>query len=541
MLSEADGREFSFTPDGTALLYVAGSKLWHRPLKGGESKEIPIRLDYAALIAEINRKQKAVVAWLKDNAIPVKTVEAGNGFQDLQPLKKVFKNVRFVGLGEATHGTREFFQFKHRMVEFLVREMGFRVFAMEASYAACQNINDYVMGKTDDGAKALDSLDTWVWNTEEVRAMIDWMRTYNRSVSPDKRVKFVGFDIQIKPTVKERLLEYLKRVAPERVAEFEEILTADFEQLYADRWIPDKQKETTAKFTDLQIKYNGLFVFLEINGERLAEKSNQAEFEQMRESARVAVQSIDTSSRPTRNGMFHRRDLYMADNFRRLVEREPAGTRFVVWAHNGHLAATDNNGNFPTLGYQLRRFYGSDYYALGLGFNQGSFQARELLPGQTTLNESSTLRSYAVDPAPAQSIDWYLAQTGVKSFIVDFRSSRKNAETNEWLAAPNRLRQIGAFYGPHINWFLPTTLSKAFDGMFFIDTTTRARPNPVSQKCRSNEPAMKTSSTRQGSAEVEFSSRKNAMPSSRSDVMNVAVGLNPRKREQHDPRRVSDG
>ena len=76
------------------------------------------------------------------------------------------------------------------------------------------------------------------------------------------------------------------------------------------------------------------------------------------------------------------------------------------------------------------------------------------------------------------TIDWYLAQTGVKSFIVDFRSSRKNTETNEWLAAPNRLRQIGAFYGPHVNSFLPTTIAKEFDGLFFIDTTPRARPNP---------------------------------------------------------------
>jgi erythromycin esterase len=121
---------------------------------------------YAQRLAEQKRTQASVVAWLRENAVPLKTVEAGNGFDDLQPLKRVLRDVRFVGLGEATHGTREFFQFKHRMVEFLVREMGFRVFAIEASYSACQNINDYVMSKTDDGAKALDSQGFWTWNTE---------------------------------------------------------------------------------------------------------------------------------------------------------------------------------------------------------------------------------------------------------------------------------------------------------------------------------------------------------------------------------------
>jgi erythromycin esterase len=60
--------------------------------------------DYAARIAERNRKRQAVVGWLKENTIPINTVEAGNGFADLQPLKKVFKDVRFVGLGEETHG-----------------------------------------------------------------------------------------------------------------------------------------------------------------------------------------------------------------------------------------------------------------------------------------------------------------------------------------------------------------------------------------------------------------------------------------------------
>src|SRR6185295_1090873 len=166
---------------------------------------------YVKRLVEIKAKQLVVIARLKQNAIPVKTVEAGNGFEDLQPLKQVFKDVRYVGLGEETHGTREFFQFKHRMLEFLVKEMGFRVFAIEASYSACENINDYIMGRTDDGTKALDSQRFWTWNTEEVRSMMDWMRSYNASVPADKKIKFVGFDIQNNDTGKTRLLEYLKR------------------------------------------------------------------------------------------------------------------------------------------------------------------------------------------------------------------------------------------------------------------------------------------------------------------------------------------
>ena len=173
--------------------------------------------EYAAHLAEERRTQQAVVADLKARSIAITSVEAGRGVDDLQPFKRVLKDVRILGLGEETHGTREFFQLKHRMVEFLVKEMGFRVFAIEASYSACQTINDYVMGRMNDGAKALKSQGFWTWDTEEVLAMMDWMRAYNASVPAERRVQFVGFDIQVNNPGQAKLLEYLGRVAPERV------------------------------------------------------------------------------------------------------------------------------------------------------------------------------------------------------------------------------------------------------------------------------------------------------------------------------------
>ena len=432
---------------------------------------------YAKRLAEKKLKQQAVVAWLRENAIPLKTVEAGKGFGDLQPLKRVFKDARFVALGEATHGTREFFQFKHRLLEFLVREMGFRVFAIEASYSACENINDYVMGRTDDGAKALDSQGFWTWNTEEVRAMLDWMREYNRGVPADRRVKFVGFDIQNNDTGKARLLGYLRRVAPERVAATEGFFKVSAEDLGEQIYLKgEKAKDEMAKMKELRDQYNELFVFLEISGARLAAASSQAEYEQAREYARVIAQYID-SFRRAGAGSAVTRDLYMADNFRRIVAREPAGTRFVLWAHNGHITATDHDGRYPTLGYYLRRFYGRDYYALGFSFNQGSFQAREAQPKDAGRR---MLTAFTAHPAPADSIEWYMAQTGAKIFVVDYRSPRQAAVLGEWLASPRPMRLVGSMYAPNFEQgsFSPITIGKEFDGMFFVDTTTRARPNP---------------------------------------------------------------
>ena len=431
---------------------------------------------YAARVAETLRKQKAVISWLKTNAIPLKTVEAGTDFSDLQPLKKMFQDVRFVGLGEATHGTREFFQIKHRLLEFLVREMGFRVFAIEGSYAALQLINDYVMGNMDDGAKALDSQGFWTWNTEEVRAMMDWARRYNADAPADKRVKFAGFDIQFNQSGKDKLLDYLKRVAPERVDTTTAFFKANLDSLNSALGTSIQQEKMQETLKELQINYNDLFVFLELNRPNLVSKSSPAEYEQMREYARVLTQYVDSYSRQAPAGVAMR-DVYMADNFRRLVDREPVGTRFVLWAHNGHIA-TDNNGLFMPTGAYLRQFYGNEYYALGFSFNQGSFQAREAQPVDST---KRMLMSFTARPAPEGSVDWYLAQSCSKNFIVDFRSPQtpKNADVKAWLTTPSLMRSIGSIYSPRSeeNFFYPVTVGQRFNGLLFINTTTRARPN----------------------------------------------------------------
>src|SRR5262245_16406774 len=219
--------------------------------------EILSSTQYAARLAEKKQKQQAVIAALKAHEIQIKFIEAGHGFSDLQPLKRIFKNVRIVGLGEETHGTREFFQFKHRMLEFLVKEAGFRVFAIEASYSACQNINDYVMGKMDDGKKALDSQGFWTWNTEEVRAMMDWMRAYNASVTGDRKIKFVGFDIQANETGRAKILEYLKRVAPDRVADTEAFFQTDLNALIETSFFGKGEavKDARAKLRELKNQY----------------------------------------------------------------------------------------------------------------------------------------------------------------------------------------------------------------------------------------------------------------------------------------------
>ena len=139
--------------------------------------------------------------WLKNHYTKIKTIKAGESFEDLQPLKAMIGEARIVGLGENTHGSREVFMMKHRLVEFLATEMGFNIFAIEANMPEAYKLNDYVLNNNDyvlnnDGypKSLLKGMYFWTWNTQEVLDLINWMRQFNsKGVA---KIQFTGFDMQ---------------------------------------------------------------------------------------------------------------------------------------------------------------------------------------------------------------------------------------------------------------------------------------------------------------------------------------------------------
>ena len=156
--------------------------------------------------------QMEITSWIRANAVALKTVEARHGFDDMEPLRRVIGDARIVSLGEATHGTREFFQLKHRMLEFLATQMGFTIFSIEANMPEAYRLNDYVLNGTGDPAQLLRGMYFWTWNTEEVLDMIRWMREFN--ASGKGRVQFTGFDMQTTPVAAEIVRAYVQRVDP---------------------------------------------------------------------------------------------------------------------------------------------------------------------------------------------------------------------------------------------------------------------------------------------------------------------------------------
>lgn len=153
----------------------------------------------------------AQIAWLDENAVPLISCEAGHGFADLTPLGTMIGDARIVGLGESTHGTREQFQMKHRLVEYLVEELGFSWFAIEASTPEAHRLDAYVLGGEGDPVALIGGMYFWTWNTEEVLAMVEWMRAHN--ARSDHKVHFTGFDMQTPDVAADDVVQFLTAVA----------------------------------------------------------------------------------------------------------------------------------------------------------------------------------------------------------------------------------------------------------------------------------------------------------------------------------------
>ena len=387
---------------------------------------------YAERLAAAKTQADAVKKWLAEHAIRLKGVEAGRGFKDMQPLKKVIGEARLVALGEATHGTREFFQLKHRMLEFLATEMGFTVFGIEATMPEAFDVNEFVLNGKGDPAGALAGLYFWTWDTQEVLEMIRWMRNYNLDPRHEKKVKFYGFDAQFPVRAASVALAYLSEVGAELPVGSKEALSPLANPFLArsyDALSPERKQAATRAAREL-------LDLLDRQKTDYVKRTDAGEWAVARQHAQVLAQYLAMNNPKEMLAYSRVRDRSMADNVRWVLEHEGPGTKIVIWAHNGHVSTSAAYGQ-ERMGYHLRKHYGSDMVVFGFAFNQGSFQAIESPGG------SGRLRPFQVKPAPEGSLDAMLASSGLTLAAIDLRTAQGRADRGLVRQAPRDPKSRG--------------------------------------------------------------------------------------------------
>lgn len=416
----------------------------------------------------------ATIEWLKENAIPLASLEAGHGFQDLEVLDKVIDNgVRVVGLGEATHGTREVFQFKHRMLEYLVMKKGFTVFIIEAGYDVCMGINDYVLYGQGTAASALAGQGFWTWDTEEVLAMIEWIRRYNVTKPEGRKVKFYGSDIQSIVNATEVVRDYVRNVAPEA----SQLVESAIQPLATIKTEPEPDEieaRASHKAKVIENLYT-LIGFISHHRMRFTRMTSPEEYESALQHARICLQYCVMLGRP-RIGLdaFAERDLSMAENIEYIINVLEPGAKAVVWAHNGHVTRSYGTKGSTTLGQRLHDIFGQAYYNLAFLFNQGGLQSRDIL------EPNYPLTGFTVPPAREGTVEWVFSQVGIDNYIVNLRQQKPDAVAR-WIDKERPMRQIGANFevGCAPEKYETTKPIDRFDAVVYMEKTSRARPNPT--------------------------------------------------------------
>lgn len=435
-----------------------GLRLARPPVQVTADRRIHIELARRAELAEA--PPAAVSAWLRRAAVPLAGVQAGQGFDDLLPLGRMIGKARLVAVGEATHGTREFSQMKHRILEYLVSQLGFSVFLMEAGVGEAAALDDYIMTGRGEARTALRTAVYRIWHTEELLAMAEWMRAWNADPAHTTKLRVYGIDVQTPTRALVGALSYLERVDPATAARTRDQLAPMRTRLSGS----DYRALPVAARTALHDGLRDLLARFDSERAAWSRATSQRDWLIARKSLDVLRQNLATLAPPRGELANDQRDKGMAENAAWVLDQAEPGARAMLWAHNGHIARCGYDGTI-SVGQRLAQQRSRDYVAFGLVWNQGGFGAVEY--GGPWAHE--------VGPEAPGGLGATFAQLGVPQAAFDLRAAPRGLVAS-WLAAPHRMRDIGALFTNEDHMDEVTRLSACFDVALFIDRTSAARP-----------------------------------------------------------------
>ena len=261
-----------------------------------------------------------IVEWATQNAQKIETLSPSNNMDDLSSLKQIVGNAEVVCLGESRHDIHEQFQLKHRFIKYLIEEMEFTTFVLEASLPYSNRINDYVLNGTGDLDEIMAGMPGWfIWDTEEMKDVLSWIRDYNNDPGNLKKVNFYGIDIVAPNDGLDQIFAYLQKVDK---SFWEEIQQKYFARdIIEDNYWPN----TRQRYTELSANQIQL---LKENYSLLSEKITQSKIDYISNSSNDEYDwiSILTHSVHEMNRMFSTEDQLTAG-----LIRDNAMAEIALW------------------------------------------------------------------------------------------------------------------------------------------------------------------------------------------------------------------
>jgi erythromycin esterase len=381
---------------------------------------------------------------------------------------------RLVGLGEATHGTLEFFEMKHRIFKYLVEKHGFKAFAFECDYGESIFFDRYVSG----GPGDIDELMTtrmhfWTWRTVEVRALLEWMRSYNAGKADAEKIHYIGVDCQFKTYQATLLRQYLGPIASSLLSEIDPLLSEM-------EGVQDSEYKTMeeAAFNSFKQGLEDFYQALTAKEIELVPLSSKFEFELARQLVRSLLQVHTHKYAYNKLNDYSKRDLYMAENTLWVLDLLGGSSRITLWAHNGHVANNPAYSGGGSQGSYLRATLGDQYKIIGFGFSKGSFSAIGQNP---TTQQYEGLKTHTITVEPKHgSVNELFHAAKEKNFLLRLDRLEATSPLKTWLAPSRYFLSIGAvFNGVPDNYYYLTPLLQHFDILVYFDTTSYSAQVPT--------------------------------------------------------------
>ncbi|MDT0650306.1 erythromycin esterase family protein [Autumnicola edwardsiae] len=400
--------------------------------------------------------------------------------EDLDPLLERIGDSKYVLLGEASHGTHEYYTWRAQISKRLIEEKGFSFIAVEGDWPDCYKINKWIKNYPDSGEKIQDVLKefnrwpTWMWANWEIAAFANWLKNYNSKLTDSKKIGFYGLDVYSLWDSMEILVDYLEKEDPE---------TAKIAKNAFRCFEPYKERDSYAS------------VF------KSAKEGCKAEVIQLLKEVRYNAHSYDTEEEADLNAEINAlvmanaekyyeamagfgddswnvRDRHMVETLNTLMDYHDADAKVIVWEHNTHVGDARATGmaasGLLNVGQLVREQHKDEGVVLvGFGSYSGSVMAGS--------SWGAPMQKMKVPKGIEGSLERQLHKTDPTDKLIIFD---EHPELKEAFAERIGHRAIGVVYDP--GWergnYVPSRMSDRYDAFLFIDKTEALHPLKIKPK-----------------------------------------------------------
>jgi erythromycin esterase len=392
--------------------------------------------------------------------------------RDLDALLDRIGDARYVLLGEASHGTHEYYTWRTAITKRLIEEKNFSFIAVEGDWPDCYRINRFIKGYHTDGEKIVDVLKsfqrwpTWMWSNWEIAALIEWMHEHNKHLTSQRKIGFYGLDVYSLQESMEVMVDYLKKEDPHAAQLAIEAFRC-FEPYGEGQDYARAMLQLSANCRQEVLK---LLTEIRRRSRHYDHDVEAALNAEMNAQVVASAEKYYRSMVSFRDESWNVRDSHMVETLNALMKYHGNKAKAIVWEHNTHVGDaryTDmHEDGLLNVGQLVRQQHEKDgVFIIGFGCFQGTVIAARIWGG--------TMEKMRVPPAIDGSAEALLHQQSGADRIIFFRS-QPASPLHTWLGH----RAIGVVYQPeyekgnYVSSFLPSR----YDALVYIDQSKALHP-----------------------------------------------------------------